>query len=156
MHERLRYEYALLLDKSGNTAQAIRSMQKVLELNPNHPDALNYIGYYWANSNTNLDKALKYILLAVQLKPQSGYIRDSLGWIYYRLGEFDKAIIELQDALSLEPTDPYIYEHLGDCYQAKNENEKALEIYTKALELFEDTDLKKILQDKIYGLSEKQ
>lgn len=156
LNERLHYEYANLLDKTGQSEAAVSIMQKLIEIQPDHADALNFIGYYWADNNKNLNEALQLIQRAASLKPQSGYIRDSLGWVYYRLGEFDKAIIELEKALRLEPDDPYIYDHLGDSYKAVSDKEKALETYRKAIDMFEVNEKKKAIQDKIDALLEKQ
>ncbi len=152
--ERLYYKYGLLLETTGQLEEAITAMKKVIELQPNHPEALNFIGYTWANNNQNLERALEYIQQAVHIRPESGYIRDSLGWVYFRLGNFEQAKIELENALALEPSDPHIYEHLGDTYRAMTRREKALEIYKKALEMFTEDDKKKLVQDKIDDLSE--
>ncbi len=153
-NERLHFEYGLVLETTGKSEQAISVMKKVLELQPNHPEALNFIGYTWANNNQNLELALEYIQQAVLIRPDSGYIRDSLGWVYFRLGNFEQAKIELENALALEPADPHIYDHLGDIYRAMTNREKALEEYRKALEMFTEDDKKKTVQDKIDALSE--
>ncbi len=152
--ESLHFEYGLLLETTGNSDQAISIMKKVLELHPNHPEALNFIGYTWANQNQNLKQALEYIQQAVLQKPDSGYIRDSLGWVYFRLGKFEQAKIELENAVALEPADPHIYDHLGDTYRAMTNREKALEKYRKAFEMFTEDNKKKMIQDKIDALSE--
>ncbi len=152
--ERLHFEYGLLLETTGNVEEALSAMKKVIELQPNHAEALNFIGYTWANSNQNLDQALQYIQQAVLMRPESGYIRDSLGWVYFRLGDFEQARIELENAISLEPSDPHIYDHLGDTYRAMTNREKALEKYKKALEMFKEEEKKKLIQDKIDALSE--
>jgi tetratricopeptide (TPR) repeat protein len=130
------FEYGLLLEKENKREAAIQWMQKILKLDPDHADALNYIGYTWADLDINLDQALIYIQKAVELKPQNGYIRDSLGWVHYRMGEFDKASKEINEALKMEPEDPYIYEHLGDIYKKLGKKKEAKQAYQKAQELF--------------------
>ncbi|MEN8210033.1 MAG: tetratricopeptide repeat protein, partial [Candidatus Fermentibacteria bacterium] len=95
----LHYEYGLLLERGDRQEEAVVQMQKVLELVPDHAEALNYIGYTWANKNINLKQALEYIERALKLKPESGYILDSLGWIYFRMGELEKAEREILKAL---------------------------------------------------------
>lgn len=132
------FEYGLLLERSGLHQQAISSMEKVLELQPEHAEALNFIGYTWADNNINLDRALEYIKKAVQLKPENGYITDSLGWVYFRLGELEKAETELEHAIELEPGDAHIYHHLGDVYNSQKKRTKALQAYEKAYEMFKD------------------
>lgn len=148
-NEQLHFEHALLLERSGLQEQAITAMERVLEITPEHAEALNYIGYTWADRNIHLDKAYDYIHRAVRLKPDNGYIRDSLGWVEYRLGNFDTALAELLHALTLEPGDPNIYEHLGDVYKALNRPADAQKSYQKALEMIDDKKTQRAIQKKI-------
>jgi tetratricopeptide (TPR) repeat protein len=148
----LLFEYALLLEKNDLTEQAIIAMQRVLELQPDHAEALNYIGYTWADQNTHLEKALDYILRADILKPDNGFIIDSLGWVYYRLGDLQQAERELERALLLIPDDPHIYDHLGDVYRSLNRFKEAREIYQKAYEMFIDEKNKTEIKQKIDAL----
>ncbi|BHH84001.1 tetratricopeptide repeat protein [Desulforhopalus sp. 52FAK] len=148
-NHQLHFELGLLLERSGRTNEAIVEMQKVLELQPNHADALNFIGYSWADQNHNLDEALTYILQAIELKPENGFIIDSLGWVYFRMGRFEDAVEALLHAVELQPNDPHIFEHLGDAYGALGENTKATYAYEKAYELFEDKDKKTVVKEKI-------
>ena len=77
---------------------------------------MNYLGYSWVDMGMNLDEAMDLIRKAVDLRPSDGYIVDSLGWAYYRLGKFDDAVRELERAVSLKPDDPVLNDHLGDAY----------------------------------------
>ena len=154
-NEQLHFEYGLLLEKQGRQDEAILSMQKVLQLFPDHPEALNYIGYTWADKNMNLDIALRYIKKAVELKPDNGFIRDSLGWVYYRLGRLEEARIELEKALELEPDDPSIHDHLGDVYRSLHKYDKAHKAYRQALKLFANSDKKASVEKKIRELNDK-
>ena len=79
-----------------------------LKKNPNDPYTLNYLGYWWADEGRYLEQAITYIKKAVQLQPSSGYYADSLGWVYYRQGQFDKAVLWLEKAIQLTPTDAVI------------------------------------------------
>ena len=151
-NEKLLYEYAILLEKNGNHESAMKIMKKILTLNINHADALNFIGYSWADKNIKLDKAYEYIRKALDLKPQSGYIQDSLGWVYYRMGAFVKARDTLLKAIELEPSDPYIYDHLGDTYRALKNNKQARKYYEKALELLTDEEKINDIKKKIDAL----
>lgn len=153
-NQALLYEYAILMEKRGDHEAAMNAMQEILRINPNHADSLNFIGYSWADRNINLKRAYKYIRKAIKLKPESGYIQDSLGWVYYRLGEYDKAKVELERAIELEPDDPYIYEHLGDTYRALGNKEKSLFNYQKALEILTDEEKIESIQKKIIDLQE--
>lgn len=147
--EQLHFEHALLLERAGLPQQAVTAMQRVLEISPDNAEALNYIGYTWAELNMNLDQAKKYIQRAVELKPDNGFIRDSLGWVEYRLGNFDNALKELQQALDLEPNDPNILGHLGDVYRALKRPADARKAYKKSLDLFEDEVDKVNLRKKL-------
>jgi len=143
------FEYALLLEKNDLSEQAVIEMEKVLELQPDHAEALNYIGYTWADNNIHLEKALEYILRADALKPNNGFIIDSLGWAYYRLGDLQKAVSALERSLALIPDDPNIYDHLGDVYRSLNRLKEAKEAYQKAYEMFEDENTKANIKQKI-------
>ncbi len=150
--EQIIYEYAILLEKNNHHDEAFSLMEKILLLNPDHPDALNFIGYSLADRNIKLELAYDYILKAGKLKPQSGYIQDSLGWIFYRLGQFKRARIELEKAIIMEPDDPFIYDHLGDTYKALINRDKALFFYRKAMEILTDEIKKSTIQEKIDDL----
>ncbi len=92
------------------------NFRKALELNPDQPQVLNYLGYSWVDMNSNLDEGLGMIRKAVDLRPDDGYIVDSLGWAYYRLNRFDDAVVELERAAELKAGDATINDHLGDAY----------------------------------------
>ncbi|MBU1985831.1 MAG: tetratricopeptide repeat protein, partial [Proteobacteria bacterium] len=143
------FEYGLLLEQEGKQNEAISSMEKVIELQSDHVEALNYLGYTWADNNVHLEKALEYIKKAIALKPDNGYILDSLGWVYFHMGDLEKARIELEHAIALEPDDPYIQEHMGDIYQRSGQKKKALNAYRKAKELFKEQNLQEKIQQKI-------
>jgi len=145
----LLFSYGLLLEEEKKQNEALVWMEKVLSLQPDHVEALNYLGYTWADNNINLEKALEYIQKANGLKPDNGFILDSLGWVYFRLGDLDRARDELEHAIALEPEDPNIHDHLGDVYQAAGQKEKARHAWRKARDLFKDEDKKAKMQKKI-------
>ncbi len=151
-NSQLLFEYGLVLEKNNMTEQAVLIMEQVLEMDPDHAEALNYLGYTWADKNIHLEKALEYILKANKLKPDNGFIIDSLGWAYYRLGDYQQAAKHLERSLELEENDPHIYDHLGDVYRALNKFSKAKEVYKKAYELFQDETEKAAIQQKIDAL----
>jgi len=91
-------------------------MRKALELQPEQPHVLNYLGYSWIDQGINLDEGMKMIKRAVEQRPDDGYIVDSLGWAYYRIGNYEDAVKHLERAIDLKPEDPTINEHLGDAY----------------------------------------
>src|SRR5450432_896515 len=100
--------------KAWNKAEA--DMRKALELQPEQPHVLNYLGYSWIDQGINLDEGMKMIKRAVDQRPDDGYIVDSLGWAYYRIGSYDDAVKNLERAIDLKPEDPTINDHLGDAY----------------------------------------
>jgi tetratricopeptide (TPR) repeat protein len=96
--------------------EAEADFRQALELSPDQPLVLNYLGYSLVDMGRSLDEAMGMIRKAVELRPNDGYIVDSLGWAHYRLGEYDKAVEELERAVSLRADDPVINDHLGDAY----------------------------------------
>ena len=117
---RLHRNLAICLERTATTKEqeeiAERYFLSSLDRDPNDAFTLNYLGYWYADTNRNLDDAIAYIQRAVELRPSSGFFADSLGWVYYRLHDYDQAVIWLEKAIQLEPLDAIITEHLGDVY----------------------------------------
>ncbi len=95
---------------------AVGDFKKVLAINPEHSDALNYLGYTWVDRGENLDEAFDMIRKALALEPESGAITDSLGWAHYKLGQYSEARVHLENAVALSPDSATIIDHLGDVY----------------------------------------
>lgn len=136
---------------------AEKDLLKALEFQPNHPYILNYLGYSWADQGRNLDKSLSMIKRAAKLKPDDGYIADSLGWVLYRLGDFKHAVPYIENAAQLLPYDPVINDHLGDVYWRLGRFIEAKFQWERALNNTKDKDeeMKEIINSKIKnGLSE--
>jgi tetratricopeptide (TPR) repeat protein len=110
------YYRGICEERSKQWSKAEADMRKALELQPEQPHVLNYLGYSWIDQGTNLDEAMKMIKRAVEQRPDDGYIVDSLGWAYYRIGNFEDAVKNLERAIDLKPEDPTINDHLGDAY----------------------------------------
>jgi len=134
-HDELLFRLGVVFDKKGDKQACIDQMEMVLEVNPEHADALNYLGYTWAEKGIKLDEAERLIGKAHSLKPDSGYIVDSLGWVYFKQKRYQEALDQLERAAVMVPDDPTVAEHLGDVYLKMNGSEKALFQYRKALEL---------------------
>jgi tetratricopeptide (TPR) repeat protein len=113
---RLFYSRGVALERSGQWPRAEADLKHALELEPDQPLVLNYLGYSWIDRGENLPDALKMIERAVELRPNDGYIVDSLGWAFYRLGNLSRASELLEHAIELLPEDPTINDHLGDVY----------------------------------------
>lgn len=110
------YFRGISYERTKEWSKAEADLQKALELFPNQPLVLNYLGYSWVEKKLYLDRAMDMIRKAVRLRPNDGYIVDSLGWAHYRLGNFDKAVVFLGRAVELKPEDPVINDHLGDAF----------------------------------------
>ena len=110
------YQRGIAYERLKQWPKAEPNFRKALELFPNQPQVLNYLGYSWIDMNMNLEEGMEMIRKAVELRPSDGYIVDSLGWAHYRLGEYDDAVRELERAVSLKPDDPVLNDHLGDAY----------------------------------------
>ncbi|AWD22049.1 tetratricopeptide repeat protein [Pseudogemmobacter blasticus] len=108
-----------------NYDKAEADFRKALELNPNQPQVLNYLGYSFVDRGKNLDEALSMIERAVKAQPDQGYIIDSLAWAYFRLGRYQDALEPMEKASLLEPVDPVVTDHLGDVYWAVGRKREA-------------------------------
>ncbi|NNH31331.1 tetratricopeptide repeat protein, partial [Rhizobium sp. SEMIA 4085] len=129
--------------------QAEPNFRKALDLNPDQPQVLNYLGYSWIDMNRNLDEGLTMIKKAVDLRPDDGYIIDSLGWAYYRLNRYDDAVAELEKAAEIKAGDATINDHLGDAYWHVGRKLEAVYQWNRALSSEpEETEIPRI-KDKI-------
>ena len=110
------YFRGICYERSKQWPKAEADLKHALELFPEEPHVLNYLGYSWVDQGINLDQGMAMVKRAVQQKPDDGYIVDSLGWAYFRVGNYDEAVKQLEHAIELKPEDPTINEHLGDAY----------------------------------------
>ncbi len=140
-HWRLFYVHGITLERTKRWPEAERELLKALELQPDQPFVLNYLGYSWVDQGLHLDRAKQMLHRAVELRPRDGFIVDSLGWAYYRLGEYDRAVRYLERAVELEPGDPVINDHLGDAYWRVGRKREARFQWRRALTLKPEKDL---------------
>jgi Flp pilus assembly protein TadD len=103
-------------ERLGRWPEAEADFQHALQLSPDQPDVLNYLGYSWVDRGEHLQEGLAMIRRAAEIRPMSGAIIDSLGWAYYRLGDYAQAVDWLEAAVRLEPADATLNDHLGDAY----------------------------------------
>src|SRR5690606_3703990 len=96
---------------------AERHLRAILEIDPNDHNALNFLGYLWADKDVNLDEARVLVERALELDPENPYYLDSLGWVYYRQGDGEKAVEYIRRALvNMTTDDAVLRDHLGDAY----------------------------------------
>jgi tetratricopeptide (TPR) repeat protein len=148
-HWRLYYSRAVALERSGQWPRAEADLRHALELQPEQPLVLNYLGYSWIDKGQNLEPALKMIQRAVELRPNDGYIVDSLGWAYYRLGDFGNATQILEHAIELLPEDPTVNDHLGDAYWQAGRVAEARFQWRRALQFKPEADEIKTIETKL-------
>lgn len=110
------YFRGICYERAKQWAKAEADLKKALELYPDQPHVLNYLGYSWIDQGLNLDDGMRMIKRSVEQRPDDGYIVDSLGWAYFRIGNYEEAVKQLDRAVELKPTDPTINDHLGDAY----------------------------------------
>ena len=152
-NDELNFNLAIVFEKTNRFDEMVLYLKKTIEINPKHADALNYLGYSYADKGINLEEAHALINKALELKPDSGYIIDSLGWVYFKMGHYDEAMKILQRAAEIVKDDPVLYEHLGDVYRLKGLKEKAKEFWEKSLEFHEKEEgLKERVERKIKEL----
>lgn len=149
------YFRGICLERQKKWEASEADLRKALELNPDQPLVLNYLGYSLVDQGLKLDEALGMIQKAVELRPNDGYIVDSLGWVYYRLGRFEEAVKELERAVQLRPADPVINDHLGDAYWKVGRRLEARFQWNHARDLEPtEEELPKILDKIANGLPE--
>jgi tetratricopeptide (TPR) repeat protein len=151
----LRFELGSAYDRAGDHAAAEKSFLELLQKTPEHAPTLNYLGYMWAESGTNLDRAVEMLKRAVAQEPANGAYVDSLGWAYFRQGKLDLAEKLLTDATKLLPRDPTVQQHLGDVLARRGQLVRALDVYRAALKLDPEAKDESSLRSKIAQL-EKQ
>lgn len=130
----LLFKLGAVLDTAGQRDESIETMKAVIRLDPKHASALNYLGYTYAEMGIHLDKALELVQRALEIRPEDGYITDSLGWVYFKKQAYDKAVFYLEKAAELSDYETVIAAHLADAYLQTGQQKKAVAMYKKALE----------------------
>ncbi len=149
------YFRGICYERSKQWPKAEIDMKKALELQPDQPLVLNYLGYSWVDQGIHLDEGMRMIRRAVELRADDGYIVDSLGWAYYRMGNYENAVKYLEQAVELKPEDPTINDHLGDAYWRVGRKLEATFQWAHARDLNpEPDDLVKIQEKLKTGLAD--
>ena len=139
----------IVLERTKQWPKAEADMKKALELSPEQPYVLNYLGYSWIDQGLNLDEGMKMLMRATELRPDDGAISDSVGWAYYRLGQFDTAVEWLERASEQKGDDATIVEHLGDAYWHVGRHREARFQWERALHQKPDKDRVPVINDKL-------
>ena len=143
-------------ERSKNWGLAEADFISALELSPNQPQILNYMGYSLLERKEKLDQAMRMILMAAEKAPDSYHIIDSLGWAYYKTGDFEKALLYLERAMELESTDPIVNDHLGDVLWMLGRKREAKFQWKKSLSFKPEPVDQKKTEDKLaFGLNQR-
>ncbi len=150
---RVLFARAGMRDKLLRWEEAEADLIAALGYAPDRPEVLNYLGYSWVDRGVNIDRAFQMIQSAMEQRPDQGYIRDSLGWAYYRLSHYEKAVKFLEEAAALDPSDPVINDHLGDAYWRIGRHTQAEYQWSRVAQYSEDPFLKASAKQKLqHGL----
>jgi len=151
-----RYYYVrgIAYERNKEWPKAEADFKRALELRPDQPQVLNYLGYSWVDQGINLVEALQMIEKAVAAAPNDGYIIDSLGWAYYRLGRYEEAVETLEQAVMLKPNDPEINDHLGDAYWRAGRKLEARFQYNVALSVDKEGTVRARVEKKLASPSQ--
>ena len=148
-HWVLYYTRGISLERSNQWSRAEADFLKALELEPDQPLVLNYLGYSWLDKGMHPDEAQAMIERAVEQRPRDGYIIDSLGWAYYLRGNYQEAVNHLEQAVVLVADDPTVNDHLGDAYWRVGRKLEARYQWQRALDLKPDEKQAAALQAKL-------
>jgi tetratricopeptide (TPR) repeat protein len=148
-HWSLLYYRAIAYERAGEWPRAEADFLAALEMRPDEPYLLNYLGYSWVDRGEHLDRAREMIELAVELRPNDGFITDSLGWVLYRLDDVQGAVEHLEAAIELEPGDPVINDHLGDAYWFAGRRLEARYQWQRALDSDPEPELEAVIRGKL-------
>ncbi len=149
------YTRGMSYERAKQWPKAEADFKRALELNPGQPEVLNYLGYSWIDMDMNLEPALEMIEQAVEARPQDGYIIDSLGWAFFKLGRIEDAVKTLEQAVTLLPNDPELNDHLGDAYWRAGRRLEAKFQWTIAADVDETGNVRERVAAKLAnGLSQ--
>ena len=121
--------------------ESLKQMEKVLELDPNHSDALNFVAYSLAEEGRQLERALSMVNRALSVRAGDPYYIDTRGWIYYQMGDYQQALRDLRHAVDLAEDDTVILEHYADALIKLNQVEKAMQVYRLALDVSAEKEI---------------
>ena len=150
----LTYALGGLLDRAGEADRAVEVVSAILARTPDHAEALNFIGWSWTDRGVRLRDAQRYLERAHALRPTSGEIADSLGWLYFKVERVEDATRLLELASRLLPSAPDVLAHLGDAYLKRDDRPRAVGAYRRALGSNPDARVRQVVEDKLLHLEE--
>ncbi|NQZ17833.1 MAG: tetratricopeptide repeat protein [Bdellovibrionales bacterium] len=153
--KQIHFQLGSVYDRLGQKDKTVEHMEKVIGIDGNHVQALNYLAYVYADGTRNLEAAEKLVQKALKLQPGDGYIMDTYGWVLFKQDKIQEAVKMLEKAHQKESNESIIAEHLGDAYFRYKLPRKAKEMYKKAAELEKDADNKEKIQTKIFSIEKK-
>jgi len=130
-----RFLQAMVYDSLNRWPDAEVAIKQAQTLAPDRPEVLNFLGYGWINQGQHIQEGMDLVRRALQLQPKSGAVIDSLGWGYYKLGQYDEALGFIEEAVQLDPSDAEVNDHLGDVYKAMGRNAEAGYEWSRVLSL---------------------
>jgi tetratricopeptide (TPR) repeat protein len=143
------HQFGAALERKGDYSEAVKCLQKALELNPDFPDAANHLGYMWAERGENLERAHALIAVAVKAEPKNEAYLDSMAWVLFKLGKPRDALPFMQQAIGIaeaaKQPDATLYDHLGDIHFALGNRGEARKAWSAALKLKPDPEIEKKL-----------
>ena len=154
--ENHKYYLASLYEKQGNFDKSSGLIWEILDKEPKNAHAWNFLGYSLVEREKDFDKAFEYLNKAVKISPEDGFIRDSLGWYYYKVGEVDKALVELKKAVKKEPKDVSIQKHLAIIYTSKKQFSSAKKFIVEALKHVKQESERQELYDALKQIESKR
>ncbi|UFM65506.1 tetratricopeptide repeat protein [Paracoccus sp. MA] len=134
------YARGIALERAGQFPKAEADFRAALKIRPDSAQVLNYLGYSLVDRNEKLDEALKLIQRAVELRPDDGYILDSLAWAYFRLGRYQEAVAPMERAVAAMASDSLVNDHMGDIYWMVGRKREAEIQWHRALSLKPETE----------------
>jgi tetratricopeptide (TPR) repeat protein len=146
---RLYFGRAVSLEKLNRWPEAEADLQAALKLRPDEPELLNYLGYSWIDRGVHLKEAMGMVEKAVAANPRSGAMVDSLGWAYFKLGDYKQAVEKLEQAVELEAGDPDVNDHLGDAYWKVGRRDEALFQWRRVLTLQPTDKARAVVEAKL-------
>jgi tetratricopeptide (TPR) repeat protein len=143
------FQLGATCERLGDYAQAEKYFQSSLQLAPDSPETLNYLGYMWADRGEKLDQARDYIAKALKAEPKSAAYLDSMAWVLYKLHQPKPALDYALKAVQFsEEEDATLFEHLGDIYSALGQKDQARKAWNKSLKLEANDSVRKKLESE--------